>query len=200
MEKIDLFAHILPPRYMKAVERLLTSPDASERVAGYRSWFFEDTSFWEPRRAPTRPRAVRRLQAGADAFGAAGRGAWGASVTVPLAEEANDELAELCDPTTVLPGSPSVSPSTTSRRRWPSPRHSRRVGQSGLFRLSVALNSSPEARWWGCFTKAVEAERKQERAASSIMTKGWQHVRDETRRGFSICTAASDGICTFKTC
>ena len=32
-----------------------------------------------------------------------------ASVTVPLAQEANDELAELCDPTTALPGSPSVS-------------------------------------------------------------------------------------------
>lgn len=96
MEKIDLFAHILPPRYMKAVERLLAAPDASGRVAGYRAWFYEDTSLWDldERRRALEPfddyRQVLTLTVPpVEELGAP-------SVTVPLAREANDELAELC--------------------------------------------------------------------------------------------------------
>ena len=39
---IDAYAHILPPRYLERLERLLSSWQPSERVALYGSWLHED--------------------------------------------------------------------------------------------------------------------------------------------------------------
>jgi predicted TIM-barrel fold metal-dependent hydrolase len=96
MRKIDVFAHILPRRYMEEVERVLTSPGASERVSGYRAWFYEDTSLWN---LDERWRALEPFDDYRQVL----------TLTVPPVEElgeaattrrlaalANDELAELC--------------------------------------------------------------------------------------------------------
>ncbi|HEY1365929.1 MAG TPA: amidohydrolase family protein [Gaiellaceae bacterium] len=96
MKTIDLFAHIIPPRYLESVERVLTSPDASERVAGYRAWFYEDTSLWnlDERWRALEPFDDYRqvLTLGVPPVEELGE----PRVTTALAREANDELAELC--------------------------------------------------------------------------------------------------------
>ena len=42
MTKIDAFAHILPPTYAQRLESLMSGPDVSERILGYRPWIRED--------------------------------------------------------------------------------------------------------------------------------------------------------------
>jgi predicted TIM-barrel fold metal-dependent hydrolase len=42
MRKIDAFAHILPPRYLKRLEQHLDSVPANESIRGYRAFFYED--------------------------------------------------------------------------------------------------------------------------------------------------------------
>ena len=42
MRKIDAFAHILPPRYARRLESIVSASGASERILGYQPWIDED--------------------------------------------------------------------------------------------------------------------------------------------------------------
>jgi uncharacterized protein len=42
VRKIDAFAHILPPRYARRLESIVSGPGVSERILGYQPWIHED--------------------------------------------------------------------------------------------------------------------------------------------------------------
>ena len=95
MQKIDAFAHILPPSYARRLESITACPGVSDRILGYRAWIHEDPALID---LDARWRAVDPFGdyvqvltlavPPIDQLGAPG-------VTRDLARAANDELAAL---------------------------------------------------------------------------------------------------------
>jgi uncharacterized protein len=95
LRKIDAFAHILPPRYARRLEAIVSGVGVSDRILGYRPWIHEDPALID---LGARWRAVDQFGDYAqvltlavppvDELGEPG-------VALDLARAANDELAEL---------------------------------------------------------------------------------------------------------
>ena len=95
MRKIDAFAHILPPRYARRLESVVSGAGVSDRILGYRPWIHEDPALID---LGARWRAIDPFGDYAqvltlavppvDELGEPG-------VALDLARAANDELAEL---------------------------------------------------------------------------------------------------------
>lgn len=95
MRKIDAFAHILPPRYARRLEAIVSGVGVSDRILGYRPWIHEDPALID---LGARWRAVDRFGDYAQVLTLAvppvdelGE----PDVALDLARAANDELAEL---------------------------------------------------------------------------------------------------------
>jgi aminocarboxymuconate-semialdehyde decarboxylase len=95
LRKIDAFAHILPPRYARRLEAIVSGAGVSDRILGYRPWIHEDPALID---LGARWRAVDRFGDYAQVLTLAvppveelGE----PDVALDLARAANDELAEL---------------------------------------------------------------------------------------------------------
>jgi uncharacterized protein len=95
LRKIDAFAHILPPRYARRLEAIVSGVGVSDRILGYRPWIHEGPALID---LGARWRAVDRFGDYAQVLTLAvppvdelGE----PDVALDLARAANDELAEL---------------------------------------------------------------------------------------------------------
>ncbi len=95
MRKIDAFAHILPPRYARRLEPIMSGGSVSDRILGYQQWIHEDPALTD---LDARWRAIEKFEdyvqvltlavPPLDQLG-------DPAVSRDLARAVNDELAEL---------------------------------------------------------------------------------------------------------